>query len=235
MEGPAEVECIHALHEAFPEARLTLDPNGCWRLDDAVAWLAPLKGILAYAEDPCGAENGYSGREIMAEFRQRSGLPTATNMIATDFRQLAHAIKLQAVDIPLADCHFWTMQGAVRVAMLCRDANLTWGSHSNNHCDVSLAMMTHVGAAAPDAITALDTHWIWQAGQRLTKEPLGIRDGCIDVPDLPGLGVEIDWAQVEAGHKLYQKSGITERDDSVAMQYLIPGWRFDNKQPCLVR
>ncbi len=235
LEGPAEVECIQALHESFPEARLTLDPNGCWKLDDAVAWLSPLKGILTYAEDPCGAENGYSGREIMAEFRQRSGLPTATNMVATDFRQLGHAIKLQAVDIPLADCHFWTMQGAVRVALLCRDLNLTWGSHSNNHFDVSLAMMTHVGAAAPNGITALDTHWIWQAGQRLTKDPLSIRDGCIEVPDSPGLGVEIDWLQVEAGHKLYQKSGITRRDDSVAMQYLIPDWRFDNKRPCLVR
>jgi len=235
LQGPAEIECVLALHEAFPGARLTLDPNGCWSLNDAVAWLSPLKGVLTYAEDPCGAENGFSGREIMAEFRQRSGLPTATNMIATDFRQLGHAIKLQAVDIPLADCHFWTMQGAVRVAMLCRDWKLTWGSHSNNHFDVSLAMMTQVGAAAPGEITALDTHWIWQAGQRLTREPMCIRKGYIEVPDSPGLGVEIDLKQVEAAHRLFKKSGITQRDDAIAMQYLIPGWRFDNKRPCLVR
>ena len=235
LHGPAEVECILALHEAFPGARLTLDPNGCWPLDDAVAWLSPLKGILTYAEDPCGAESGFSGREIMAEFRQRSGLPTATNMIATDFRQLGHAIKLQAVDIPLADCHFWTMQGAIRVAMLCRDWNLTWGSHSNNHFDVSLAMMTQVGAAAPGEITALDTHWIWQDGQRLTQEPMRIQNGGIEVTEAPGLGVEIDLQQVEAAHRLYQKTGITRRDDAIAMQYLIPDWCFDNKRPCMVR
>ncbi len=149
LPGPAECECMAALGEAFPDARLTVDPNGCWSLDDAVAWLSPLKGVLAYAEDPCGAENGFSGREIMAEFRQRTGIPTATNMIATDWRQFGHAVKLGAVDIPLADCHFWTMQGAVRVAMMCDDLGLTWGSHSNNHFDVSLAMMTHVAAAAP--------------------------------------------------------------------------------------
>ena len=52
----------------------------------------------------------------MAEFRQATGLPTATNMIATDWRELRHAIALHAVDIPLADPHFWTMQGSVRVA-----------------------------------------------------------------------------------------------------------------------
>jgi glucarate dehydratase len=29
--------------------------------------------------------------------------------------------------------------------------------------------------------------------------------------------------------------GLGARDDSVAMQFLIPGWKFDNKRPCLVR
>ena len=110
-----------------------------------------------------------SGREIMAEFRRATGLPTATNMIATDWRQMGHAIALQSVDIPLADPHFWTMQGAVRVAQMCRDWGLTWGSHSNNHFDISLAMFTHAAAAAPGKITAIDTHWIWQDGQRLTQ------------------------------------------------------------------
>lgn len=229
-----EVACIEALHQAFPQARLTLDPNGCWSLEQALETLTPLKDILAYAEDPCGAEAGFSGREIMAEFRQRSGIATATNMVATDFRQLAHAIKLQAVDIPLADCHFWTMRGAVRVAMLCRQWNLTWGSHSNNHFDISLAMMTQVGAAAPGRITALDTHWIWQTGQRLTKDPMKIQQGFINLPDAPGLGVEIDMERLQAAHELYKKYGGDKRDDAKSMQCLIPGWCFDPKRPCLL-
>lgn len=235
LEGRREIECIHALHEAFPDARLTIDPNGCWSLEGAVKWLKPLKGKIVYAEDPCGAERGLSGREIMSEFRQRAGIPTATNMVATDFRQLGHAIKLNAVDIPLADCHFWTMQGAIRVAMMCNEWNLTWGCHSNNHFDISLAMMTHVGAAAPGEITPLDTHWIWQVGQRLTREPMEIKNGYIDVPGKPGLGIEIDMDQVEAAHNLYKKYGGTSRDDSQAMKCLIPGWKFDPKKPCMLR
>lgn len=141
--------------------------------------------MLAYAEDPCGDENGYSAREVMAEFRRATGLPTATNMIATDWREMGHAIQLHAVDIPLADPHFWTMQGSVRVAQMCHDWGLTWGSHSNNHFDISLAMFTHVAAAAPGRITAIDTHWIWQDGQRLTKQPFEISSGCVKVPDTP--------------------------------------------------
>jgi len=235
LSAAREIEAVRALATRFPKARITLDPNGAWLLKEAVEVCQNLKGVLAYAEDPCGAEAGFSGREIMAEFKKATGLRTATNMVATDWRQLDHALKLQAVDIPLADPHFWTMQGSVKVAQVCQDRGLTWGSHSNNHFDISLAMFTHVGAAAPGDVTAMDTHWIWQEGQRLTKEPLLIKGGKISVPQKPGLGVEIDPAQLEAAHQLYLKLPSGSRDDAVAMQFLIPGWKFDPKKPCLVR
>ncbi len=235
LAGEAEIEAVTALHERFPEARVTLDPNGGWRLNDAIRLMRDMHGVVAYAEDPCGAEDGFSGREVMAEFRRATGLPTATNMVATDWRQLTHALSLQAVDIPLADPHFWTLSGAVRVAQTCRDWGLTWGSHSNNHFDVSLAMFTHVAAAAPGNVTAIDTHWIWQDGQRLTQEPLRIVDGHVAVPTVPGLGVELDMAEVDKAHQLYLQHGLGARDDAAAMQYLIPNWKFDPKRPAMVR
>ena len=235
LAGEAEIDAVTALHERFPQARVTLDPNGGWLLKDAIRLMRDLRGVVAYAEDPCGAEAGFSGREVMAEFRRATGLPTATNMIATDWRQLSHALALQSVDIPLADPHFWTMAGSVRVAQTCRDWGLTWGSHSNNHFDVSLAMFTHVGAAAPGRVTAIDTHWIWQDGQRLTKAPLQIVGGHVQVPKKPGLGIEIDMVEVEKAHQLYKQHGLGARDDAVAMQSLIPNWAFDPKRPCMVR
>jgi glucarate dehydratase len=235
LKAELEIEAIKALHERFPTARVTLDPNGGWLLKDAIRLMRDMRGVVAYAEDPCGAEEGFSGREVMAEFRRATGLPTATNMIATDWRQMVHALSLQSVDIPLADPHFWTMAGSVRVAQTCRDWGLTWGSHSNNHFDVSLAMFTHVAAAAPGRVTAIDTHWIWQDGQRLTKEPLQIQGGLVQVPKKPGLGIELDMAEVEKAHQLYKQHGLGARDDSTAMQYLIPGWTFNPKRPALDR
>jgi glucarate dehydratase len=236
MRGAQEMEAVAALAGRFPKARITLDPNGAWSLEEAISLCRERQHLLAYAEDPCGAENGLSGREILAEFRQATGLPVATNMVATDWPQLADALRLKAIDIPLADPHFWTMQGSVRVAQLCRDwGTLTWGSHSNNHFDISLAMFTHVAAAAPGKIAAIDTHWIWQDGQRLTAEPFRITGGSITVPDSPGLGIQADMAQIEKAHELYQKQGLGARDDAVAMQFLIPNWKFDPKRPCLVR
>jgi glucarate dehydratase len=235
LRGEEEVEAIVALHERFPQARITLDPNGGWLLKDAIRLLRDHRDTMAYAEDPCGAEGVFSGREIMAEFRRATGLLTATNMVATDWREMAHSIQLQSVDIPLADPHFWTLQGSVRVAQLCQMYDLTWGSHSNNHFDISLAMFTHCAAAAPGKVTAIDTHWIWQDGQFLTQTPLQIKGGYVDVPAKPGLGIDVDMAAIERAHQLYLQHGLGSRDDAMAMQYLIPGWTFNPKMPALVR
>ncbi|MCR1566844.1 MAG: enolase C-terminal domain-like protein [Mixta calida] len=236
LPGEDEIDTACALKKRFPDARITVDPNGAWLLDEAIALCKGMQDVLTYAEDPCGAEQGYSGREVMAEFRRATGLPVATNMIATNWREMQHAVMLNAVDIPLADPHFWTLSGAVRVAQLCDDWGLTWGCHSNNHFDISLAMFTHVGAAAPGKPTAIDTHWIWQEGdQRLTREPLQIRQGKIAVPDKPGLGIELDWARLQQAHELYKTLPGGARNDATAMQYLIPGWTFDRKRPVFGR
>ena len=236
LEGRAEIEVIKALKKAYPESRMTLDPNGGWSLKEAISLCKDMHGILTYCEDPCGAEKGYSGREVLSEFRRATGLPTATNMIATDWREFGHSLQLQSVDIPLADCHFWTMSGAVRVGQMCDEFGLTWGSHSNNHFDISLAMIAHVGAAVPGNPTAIDTHWIWQEGiERLTVDPPRIEDGHIAIPDEPGLGIEVDRDQIMKAHKVYEENCLGARDDAIGMQYLIPGWKFDPKRPALVR
>jgi glucarate dehydratase len=236
MPGEIEMQAILALKKRYPEGRVTLDPNGAWHLQEAIELGKAYGHAMAYAEDPCGPENGYSGREVMAEFKRATGIPTATNMVATDWRQLGHSLSLQAVDIPLADPHFWTMSGSVRVAQLCDAFGLTWGSHSNNHFDVSLAMFTHCAAAAPGTITAIDTHWIWQEGnERLTRDPLQIVGGDVAVPDRPGLGIEIDMDQLAKANDVYRSLPAGTRDDAVAMQYLVPGWTYDPKRPAFGR
>lgn len=236
FESSFEIETIKALKKKFPDAGITLDPNGAWSLKEAISICTGLNDILSYCEDPCGAEYGYSGREIMSEFRKKTNIPTATNMIATDWRQLKHALSLNSIDIPLADPHFWTMEGSVRVGQLCNDLGLTWGCHSNNHLDISLAMMAQTAAAVPGEISPIDTHWIWQEGEEgLCLNSYKINKGCISIPDKPGLGIEIDFQKLEKANELYNELGIDSRDDSKAMKYIIKDWVFDNKKPCMVR
>jgi L-alanine-DL-glutamate epimerase-like enolase superfamily enzyme len=62
LRGEQEIEAVTAIAKRFPNARVTLDPNGCWSLEEAVDLCNGMQGVLAYAEDPCGAEAGFSGR-----------------------------------------------------------------------------------------------------------------------------------------------------------------------------
>ena len=75
LPGEQEIESARALKKRFPDARITVDPNGAWLLDEAIELCKGLQDVLTYAEDPCGAEQGFSGREVMAEFRRATGLP----------------------------------------------------------------------------------------------------------------------------------------------------------------
>ena len=124
----------------------------------------------------------------------------------------------------------------MEVAKICQAFGLNWGIHSNNHFDISLAMVANAAAAAPGDIYAVDTHWIWQDGQALTKHPYEIHDGHLHLdPHTEGLGVEIDRQAVQQAHQLYVDKHLGARDDAKGMQYLIPGWKFDPKKPALVR
>jgi glucarate dehydratase len=171
----------------------------------------------------------------MCEFKNATNLPVATNMIATDWRQFYHAAALKSVDIVLADPHFWGMNGSIRMAQTLNDWGLTWGSHSNNHFDITLTVFAHVAAAAPGNPTALDTHWIWQDGQNLCENTPQIKDGYLEVPKEPGLGIKLNMEKVMEANALYNKMDNHDRDDAMAMQYLISDWKFDSKRPALVR
>ncbi len=60
LAGADEMKAVEALAARFPQARITLDPNGAWSLDEAIALCKGKHDVLAYAEDPCGAEQGFS-------------------------------------------------------------------------------------------------------------------------------------------------------------------------------
>ncbi len=235
LAGVEEMEALRALKKRFPDARINIDPNGAWSLDEAIALCKDMHDVITYVEDPCGPEAGYSGREIMREFKNATQFQVATNMIATDWRQFYHTVSLNACDIILADPHFWGFDGAVRMSQLLDSWGLTWGVHSNNHFDVTLAAFAQVGAAAVGEPAPLDTHWIWQDGQNLLENAPRIVNGKLQVPEGPGLGVRLNMERVMEANALYNKLPSHDRDDAMAMQYLIPNWKYDHKKPCLVR
>jgi glucarate dehydratase len=198
-----EVAVMAALREAFPGQLLRLDPNSNWSVDESIRFARPLEEIgLEYYEDPCW---GHAG---MARLKQRTWLPLATNTYVTKLDHLATAVAMQSVDVVLVDPHFFGgMRAAVTAAAACGAFGLGVGMHSSGECGVSLAAMLHAAAAMPELAFAADAHYHYMLDDVITGGKLACRDGAMDVPTGPGLGVELDADKVARYRELYERDG----------------------------
>lgn len=218
-----EVAAMKALRKAFgPDMPLRLDPNAIWSMETAIHWGKQLEGILEYFEDPV------RGQEKMAALRKEVKIPLATNMCTTSFADLPESIQLHSEDIILSDHHFWGgMRACLALNQICDNFGRGFSMHSNSHLGISLAAMTHIGAAIPNFVYALDTHYPWQEDEVIQGGKIPIVDGCVEVPKGPGLGVEIDRHELKRLHQQYLDCGLTERNDEIEMQKVHPGWKFE--------
>lgn len=221
LPPPAEIETIRQLRAAFgPDVPLRIDPNTAWTLETSLRCALELDGLLEYYEDPV------AGRAAMAALAQQTQLPLATNMCTVSFADLPETIRLGSVRIILGDHHFWGgLRASVELARICRTWGLGLSMHSNSHLGISLAAMTHLAAAVPNLSYACDTHYPWQSEEVILGGKLRFEEGALAVPAGPGLGVELDQAELERMHQQYLASGLSYRDDQAEMQKIEPGWQ----------
>jgi glucarate dehydratase len=214
-----EVQAIKALHAAFPNTPLRLDPNAAWTVETS-KWVAKeLDGILEYLEDPT------PGIEGMAAVAAEACMPLATNMAVVAFDQLPTSIRQNAVQVILSDHHFWGgLRKSQTLAAICATWKMRLSMHSNSHLGISLAAMTHLASATPNLDYACDTHWPWKRQEEdvIASDALKWADGGVVVPTAPGLGVELDREKLARLHQQYLDCGIKERNDTKYMKALHP-------------
>ena len=222
FEPAQEVAAMKALHEAFgPGVPLRLDPNALWTVETSIKYGREMEGILEYLEDPCRTQEG------MAAVRRALKTPLATNMCTTSFDDLPGSVKHASEDIILTDHHYWGgLRASMELAAHCRTFIRGVSMHSNNHGGISLAAMTHLGAAMPNLSYALDTHYPWQWEDIIVGGRMKIEGGCVALPKGAGLGVELDRVALAKAADNYRRCGFTERNDEPEMQKKVPGWKF---------
>lgn len=214
-----EVETMLKLRETFPDHGLRIDPMGAWTVPTAVEVVKKLDGVLEYLEDPC------RGMDAMAELSALIDMPLATNLVVVEFDQIIEAVKKDAVQIVLSDHHYWRgATGAIHLGEMCRAANLGVSMHSNSHLGISLAAMCHVAAATPNLTYDCDTHYPWSSKEIIKGGRPAFKDGALQVPDGPGLGVELDHEAVAELHELYKQAMVQDRDDTDEMLKYVPDY-----------
>lgn len=233
--GRDELEGARAVRKSRGAPQVAVAPGGCWTFEEALALRGSL-AEMAYCEAPVGAEEGFSVRETIAGLKTRLGAGLAVRLDSMDWREIRHILRLESCDILLTDQRAWTMGGSVLLGQLCRSFDLAWGACLDAHFDISLAMLCHTAAAIPGEILPLDSPWIWQEGrERLSKQPYDIAAGQVVIPDKPGLGLEVDRKRLDAAKELYERIAPIYLSEEANMQYLLPGWRYSARKPCLVR
>ncbi|MBA8826411.1 glucarate dehydratase [Saccharopolyspora lacisalsi] len=213
-----EIAAVEALHQAFPELPVRLDPNGAWSVDTGTGVAERLRDVVEYLEDPC------TGAEGMAEVHRRTDVTLATNMCVTTPEEIPGAFATEAVQVVLCDHHFWGgLRATQQLAATCRTHGVGLSMHSNTHLGISLAAMTHAAACVRGNLHACDTHRPWQTEDVITR-PHRFDGGAITVPDAPGLGVELDREALARLHDRWVRSDVRARDDIAAMRASDPEW-----------
>ena len=232
LEPEVEIETVKQLYGALgPAVPLRIDPNSAWTVETSVRVgraLAEELGRGGYLEDPT------AGLENMAEVRRRllaEGIttPLASNVAVTCFADIPRSVQLDAVQIILCDHHYWGgMRQVQHLARLAKTFGIGLSMHSNTHLGLSLMAMAHVAAATPHLTYACDTHYPWQSAddEVLVGGRVPIVNGCVRIPDKPGLGVELDYDQLAKGRERYANCPYRKRDDEAEMRkHVDPNWK----------
>lgn len=194
-----ELECYRALATAFPEDNLRYDPNCALSLPDAIAFARSIADLRNdYYEDPV------FGMEGLVRLKQYLSMPIATNTAVINFEQLAANVHRQAVDVVLLDTTFWGgIRPCVKAAAICDTFGLGVAVHSSGELGIQLATMLHLGAVIPNLAYAADAHYHHLLDDVIAGGKLAYRQGCIEVPTSPGLGVRLDREKLGRYHDLY--------------------------------
>jgi glucarate dehydratase len=219
-----ELDTIRGMQARFEgKCPLRIDPNARWKMDTALRIGKQLHDVaLEYYEDPV------EGQEAMAEVRQKTGLTMSTNMCVTRFSHIPDALRLKPIDVVLCDHHGWGgIPACQALGQIADVADWKLSQHSNNHAGITMAAMIHVAAVTPQLTLASDTHYPWlvEGTDIIQGANLPIRGGKMQVPQRPGVGVDLDLDKLARAHETYRRCGMTGRDDAHTMRLVEPGWR----------
>jgi glucarate dehydratase len=133
----------------------------------------------------------------MASLRRRLRTPLASNMCVVELNDLPPAVRLGALDVVLGDVFCWGgLSAMVELAAICRTFGLDLVIHSWFELGVATAANLHLAAAIPHITRAMDCTLPLHAGDVVTGGAPPIREGMLEVPEAPGLGVSLDESAV---------------------------------------
>jgi len=194
--GSALVDRLSAVRDAVgSDVELRVDFNGSLSPDTADAVLAQVAQFdLEYAEQPLPAS---AGAEALARLRWVGTVPIAVDESVCDLGSTRVLLDTGAVDaLVVKPARVGGLRQARSIIDLATAASVPVTVSTLFETGVGIAGALHLAAMAP----GVHAHGLATADlldSDLLLEPLPITGGRMDVPNGPGLGVELDVAAIE--------------------------------------
>ena len=202
-----DIACVSAVREAIGgEATLRVDANESWDVGTAIRHIRVLSQFdLGFVEQPVV----FHDIDGLAQVRRAVDVPVAADQAVYTHYDLLEVIRKQAADVIVLGPHeaggLMQLKNAAIVAdtarlPLCRHGVLS-------ETGITTCAMLQVLATIPNPDDGNQVMHQLLEGDLMEEGLLEFRDGCIDVPDRPGLGVKLDRDQVERYARLYREKG----------------------------
>jgi glucarate dehydratase len=194
-----DVAIAREVREAIgPTRSLRLDANMGWKLSTAREALRSMADLrIANIEDPV------AGIESMAQLREHSTIPFSTH----DANLLRAAVRLGVPDsFVLNLTSLGGIERTMRFISACEAVGIGFSFYSGES-GIGVAAYLHVAAAVPYLSTPSQSLLRWYADDIILGGPLQPEEGHLEVPNMSGLGIELDRDAVERAHEDYLKHG----------------------------
>lgn len=195
---------LRALREALgPEALVRGDANGAWTPAQAIQHIRDLAEVdLDWIEQPV-TEADLDGFERVSRV---SPVPLCIDQGANTGELVANAIQRRLADVVCSDVHrVGSMLGFRTMAAMAELANIQVCRHAGPEFGISATAHLHLMSTIPNATLGNQTYATTIADD-IVNEPISeFAEGCLQVPDGPGIGVTLNRDKVTHYAQMYQE------------------------------
>lgn len=197
-----DVELVAALRERLgSDVKLRLDANEAWTVGTATRMLKKLEPFdLEFVEQPVRMDDV----DALLRLRQATSVPIGANQSSWTAKQIFEIAKRGAADAIVTDPHQEGGLSGLRKALaVCEVAGIPVAHHAFSGLTIAMTAAMHVSATSPNAILAGQAYAQGFVQGDVTTSTFAAPGGFSELPDGPGIGVEIDRDRLAAAHEAY--------------------------------
>jgi len=201
-----DLEIVRIVRDAIgPQKRLRVDANEAWSDGSALELMKKLAQYdIEFFEQPLLSTDD----DGTAHLRRALGLPIAANQSSWTEADVVEVIKKGAADAVLTDQHqLGSLSRFRHVAWLAATVGMPIMKHSFGDLGVSSAAALHAMASCPNFTRGNQTHFGVLSDDIVQGGIPEFQNGCLSVPEGPGLGVKLDRRRLEKYAQLFEEQG----------------------------